>query len=128
MVNRLGDVIAVFEDGSVHLLNTGDCMIERVAASRDEFIELVDVGDNAENWLMISFVDRSVRAGIRSSDNQCYGFKIPPILGGKYEIENIVPTDLGAHYSFLSDIYRQTKDLPNGTRIRVVVENRPDEA
>jgi hypothetical protein len=125
LVNRLGDVIAVFEDGSVHLLDTGNCIIERVAASRDEFIELVDVGDNAENWLMISLVDRCVKADIKLSEGQCYGFKVPPILGGKYELENIEPTYLSVHYSFLADMFRQTRDVPDGTKIRVIIDSPP---
>ena len=51
--------------------------------------------------------------------------KIPPILGGQYAIENLEPTDLSVHYSLLADIFRQTKDLPDGTRIKTVVINRP---
>jgi hypothetical protein len=125
MVNRLGDVIAVFEDGSVHLLDTGNCIISRVASSRDEFCTLIDLDDNAEGWLMISIVDQCRESGMHLSENQCYGFKVPPILGGKYEIENMEPTDLSVHYSFLADIYRQTRDLPDGTKIRVVVTEPP---
>lgn len=41
----------------------------------------------------------------------------PQILGGEYPVSNVEPTDLSVHYSFLADIYRQTKDLPEGTRI-----------
>lgn len=90
MVNRFGDLIIVFEDGSVHLLDNGSRVINRLASTHDEFIQLIDEGDNAENWLMISVVDRCVRAGLR---NQCYGFKMPAILGGNYELANIIPTD-----------------------------------
>jgi hypothetical protein len=45
----------------------------------------------------------------------------PPLLGGKYEIDNVEPTDLAVHYGLLADIYRQTKDLPDGTPIAAVV-------
>ena len=123
LVNRFGDVFAVFEDGTVHMLDVGNCTIERVASSRDEFATLIDSGENANNWLMIPVVDRCVQAGMRLSESQCFGFKVPPILGGNYDIENIEPTDLSAHYSFLADIYRQTKDLPDGTKVRVVIAN-----
>ena len=34
LVNRVGDVFAVFEDDSVHMLNVGRGTIDRVAACR----------------------------------------------------------------------------------------------
>ncbi len=70
---------------------------------------------------MTRLVDASVDAGMRLLPDQCYGYKIPPILGGSYSLENVEVTDLSVHYAFLADIWRQTKDVPNGTKIRVVV-------
>jgi hypothetical protein len=121
LVNRFGDVFAVFEDGSVHMLDVGTGVMQRLADSRDEFAARIDAGDNANNWLMIPLVDQCVAAGLTLSDGQCYGYKIPPILGGKYAVENVSPTNLSVHYSLLADIWRQTKDLPDGTRIKMVV-------
>jgi len=43
------------------------------------------------------------------------------MLGGEYEIGNFEPTDLSLHYSFLADIYQQTKDVPEGAQIRLVL-------
>ena len=126
LVNRFGDVFVVFEDGSVHVLDVGIGAVERIADNRDHFADQIDFGDNANNWLMIPLVDQCVAAGLTLAANQCYGYKIPPILGGQYSVENVEPTDLSVHYSLLADIFRQTKDLPDGTRIRTVVleENR----
>jgi hypothetical protein len=120
LVNRFGNVFVVFEDGSVHMLDVGIGAIERVADSRDHFATQVDIDDNADNWFMTSLVDRCVAAGLCLDHNQCYGYKIPPCLGGEYAVENVVPTDLSLHYSFLAGIYQQNKDMPNGTRIKFV--------
>ena len=60
---------------------------------------------------MIPLVDQCVAAGLILAQDQCYGYKIPPILGGQYAIENVEPTDLSVHYSLLADIFRQTKRL-----------------
>ena len=70
---------------------------------------------------MIDLVDRCVAAGLILSDTQCYGYKVPPILGGKYNIENVEPRDLSVHDSFLADIWRQTRELPDGTEVKLVV-------
>jgi hypothetical protein len=120
MVNRFGDLFIVTDDGSVHMLDVGAGRLAALADNRDQFCSLVDVGDNANNWLMIPLVDACVAGGLILRPDECYGYKIPPILGGKYDVSNIEPTDLSVHYSLLADIYRQTKDLPDGTHIRAV--------
>jgi len=121
-VNRFGDAFVVSdEDGSVHMLDIGAGTVARIADNRSHFADLLDTDDNANNWLMIPLVDECREAGMNLSPSQCYGFKIPPVLGGKYEPANVEPTDLAVHYSLLADVYRQTKDLPDGTPIREVV-------
>jgi hypothetical protein len=123
MVNRFGDLFMVYGDGSVHMLDVGNGIFSRLANSQDQFVELLDVGDNADKWLMIGFVNACVAAGIQLSSDECYGYKMPPVLGGTYDVANVVPTDLSLHYSFLADIYAQTKDLPDGAKMRVVIRN-----
>jgi len=121
MVNRLGDLIIVLPDGSVAYFDVALAKLERLADSKDHFATLIDEGDNADGWLAIPLIDRLVAAGIRLGPGQCYGFKIPPILGGSYDDSNFEPTDLAVHYGLLADIHRQTRDLPDGTKIEVVV-------
>jgi hypothetical protein len=130
LVNRFGDLFAVLEDGSVHMLDVGAGAMKCVAKSRDDFAIQISVGDNANNWLLIPLVEQCVAAGLQLSRNQCYGYKIPPMLGGKYDVENIEPTDLSVHYSILADIFWQTKNLPKGTRIgKIVIKHQgPDES
>jgi hypothetical protein len=121
LVNRFGDLFIVPPDGSVHFLDVGGCVITRVAESRSQFATRVGEGDNANIWLMIPLVDACVAAGSRPGTNQCYGYKVPPVLGGAYEIGNVELTDLAVHYGLLADIHAQTKDLPDGTKSRRVV-------
>jgi hypothetical protein len=128
LVNRFGDVFAVFEDGTVNMLDIGQGTLSRVADDREGFADKVDVDDNSEEWLMTSLADECVKAGLNLSENQCYSYKTPPILGGSYSVDNIFPLDLARHYSCLADIFRQTRDLPDGSRVEVVVINVPKES
>lgn len=120
MVNRLGDLIMVMSDGSVFLLDVGAGSIRRLADSRDHFITLIAQVNHADEWLAIPLVDACVAAGMQLGPNQCYGFNVPPMLGGEYSVDNMEPTDLVVHYGILADVHRQTKDFPDGTPIRVV--------
>lgn len=125
LVNRFGDVFAVFEDGSVHMLDVGGSTLLRLADSREDFEDKIDEGENAKEWLLLDLVDDCVAAGLALKENQCYGWKMPPILGGEYATANVVLTDLSAHYSFLAEIYRQTTNLPDRTQVEIVVTNLP---
>lgn len=123
MVSRFGDLFTVHEDGSVHMLDASVGRLRRLADSRDHFCALIDIGENANDWLMIPLVDACVAAGLILKENECYGYKLPPILGGEYEVGNIAPTDLSVHYALQADICRQLKDVPDGTAVRVVISD-----
>ncbi len=128
LVNRFGDIVLVLDDESVHFFDVGTGTVERVADNREHFCELIDDEDNAKNWLLINLTDACVAAGLTPGPNQCYSFKAPPILGGKYEVDNVAPTNLAVHYSFQADICRQTKNLPSGTKVRIVIGTPDGEA
>ena len=121
VANRFGDIVIVLNDGTVHMLDVGVGKIERLAGSRDEFASRLDDDDNADRWLLITLTDSCVAEGLTLNSGQCYGWKVPPLLGGKYEVDNVEPTDIAVHYKLLADIWRQTKDLPDGTPVRMVV-------
>ena len=108
LVNRLGDVFAVLETHAVIRLDVGRGNCEEIAGSREHFAQLLDADDNADLWLRIRLVDACRRAGMHLSPHECYGFRIPPTLGGQYEASNLVPTHLAAHYSYQAYICKQT--------------------
>jgi hypothetical protein len=122
LVNRFGDVILVMDDGSVYLLDIGGGRLERITDSKDHFAHQADNRDNANNWLMMPLVDQCLRAGLVLGPDQCYGYKIPPFLGGEYAAGNTVTIDIVENYAFLADLWQQTKELPDGTRVRLVVK------
>jgi hypothetical protein len=105
----------VIDDASVHRLETDTGTLGRLA----DFINLIDEHNNANNWLMIPLVDRLVSLGIALKQFQCYGYKQLPILGGTYTPDNIVPKTIKEYYPFLGDIYKQIKNLPDGTKVQI---------
>ena len=123
MVNRFGDLIVIYDDGSVHWLDVADGGMERIAGDAESF--KAQFATNPEQWLLSPLVDRCIAAGLTLSPQQCYGYKTPPILGGKCEVENIVPISLAEHYSFHAYLHKQTEDLPDGAQVRLVVGQEP---
>jgi len=121
IVNRFGDLFIVLDNGSVHMLDMGNSQLSRVADSRDQFAELLDVDDNANNWLMIPLVGQLVAAGMTLGPDRCYSFTIPPVLGGTYAFDNVFTVSLAERYSLMADICRQIKDVPDGAPVKLVV-------
>jgi hypothetical protein len=110
LVNLLGDVFVIGPDHAVLRLDvgSGDCVV--VAHSREHFAQLLDDGAHANEWLRLELVDACRSAGMTLGRQECYGFRIPPALGGRYQVANLVPTHLAVHYSFQAYICRQ-KDV-----------------
>jgi hypothetical protein len=108
LVNRLGDVFVILESNAVLRLDVGTGSCDEIARNREHFAQLVDAGDNADQWLRIRLVDACRRAGMNLGPYECYGFKIPPTLGGQYEVSNLTPTNLAVHYSYQAYICKQT--------------------
>jgi hypothetical protein len=78
-----------------------------LARNREQFATLLDTADNAHHWLRIALVDGCRRTGMNLSPGQWYGFKVPPTLGGQYEVSNLVPTHLAVHFSYQAYICKQ---------------------
>lgn len=107
LVNRLGEVFAIDPAGSVLRLDTGSGSCEVVAASREDFAQLLESPRAAELWLRLKLVDDCRRMGMRLGPSQCYSFRIPPSLGGGYEVSNLQPTEMAVHYSYQAYILKQ---------------------
>lgn len=121
MVNRFGDIIFVPDDGTVRFLDIGAGKTKLLADSREDFYTQIDLAENADNWFLISLTDKCVAAGLTLQPGQCYSFKVPLVLGGEYVVDNVGISDLVVNYSLLAQINQQTKDLPDGTQVKVVL-------
>ncbi|MDB5390188.1 MAG: hypothetical protein JWM11_5834, partial [Planctomycetaceae bacterium] len=50
--------------------------------------------DRANEWLLPQLVGDLKESGVKLQTGECYGYKLPPIVGGKMEPDNFEPTDL----------------------------------
>jgi hypothetical protein len=125
LVNRYAELFLVFPDRTVHWLQTDGGSFTKVAESRDDFRTKIDEEDNANQWLMIPLVDRCVASGLRLGPGQCYGFKMPTILGGDFTVENTGVLSIGDYLGSRGVIHEQLRDVPDGTEVTLKVINPP---
>ena len=109
------------------MFDVGAGTLKKLAESRDDFCRLVDEGENANDWLAIPLVDEMVASGMRLKPGQCYGFKIPPVLGGQYSGENLGPLSIADYLGAFGSIHEQMKDLPDGSRVVLEVVDSPND-
>lgn len=73
--------------------------------------------DKANEWFVPQLIGDILTSGKRLAPSECFGYKVPPVLGGEVQPDNFEPTDLQVHFGILGQIHRQVKDLPPGTPI-----------
>ena len=101
----------------IYWLDAGAGRLTEIASSLEEFQQLRQQYANAVKWFATQLVGDIMQSGARLTRGQCFGYKVPPVLGGKWEPANFEPTDLSVHFSILGQIHRQVRDLPEGTPI-----------
>lgn len=120
MVSSLGDAFLESVEGAIYWLDVASGDLSKIAASRDEFDELRQIPENAEQWFMPQLVGDLLATGQHLEVGQCFSYKIPPSLGGAFEPDNFEACSLSVHFAALGKIQAQVRHLPPGTPITSV--------
>jgi hypothetical protein len=127
LVSSIGDAFLQDEaDGTIHLLDTAAGSCSLVAHDADEFrSHLADsawVTDHLAALVVADFLTNDLRL----EPGQIYSWKLPPVLGGEYELANAEASDVAVHFSITGQIHQQAQNLPAGTPISEI-RLRPEE-
>jgi hypothetical protein len=120
LVSSVGDIFLIGNDGEINWLDTSVGQIKRIADDIQHFNELLNDFSNVDNWLLATLVDKKIKNGIMLKENEVYSFKIFPILGGEYSVENLEPTDISVHFALTGQLHENIKDIPDGTKINYI--------
>jgi len=108
-----------FEDdsGHIHFLDTVGGQLKEIAPDRASFLEMRERQENLDEWYMAELALVCLERGLRPGPGQCLSFKIPPVLSGPLDPDNIEVCDLMVHESIIGQIHKGVRNLPEGTRI-----------
>ena len=115
LVTAMGDAFLEDPDGHILWLDVAAGTVTPVAENGLE--TLVFDKSLAEAWFMPQVVLALKNRGVTLGKNEVFSLSQPAVLGGKYALENIRPTDIEIHFSVNGQIHEQVKDLAPGTRI-----------
>ncbi|HEY7158605.1 MAG TPA: T6SS immunity protein Tdi1 domain-containing protein [Gemmataceae bacterium] len=102
--NSFGNLLVELADGSIWRVCPEDLDTSKVAESENELAEL---------WAALERLEKG----------QCYGFKIWPVLGGTYEVENMAIKSMMEWLAVSGDAARQIRDLPPGPQVRLDIRD-----
>jgi hypothetical protein len=120
--NAFGDLFLRDKVGNVHLLNVGSGELSLIAASVSEFTELAGSPEKQEEWFAEAAVKKAEERGLVPGPQQCVGFSTPVVFAQSDGLDSAYVADLYEHVGFLGDIHRQISTLPDGAKVRLVVQ------
>lgn len=103
--------------GSIHFLDTLAGKLTLIAPSTETFLTEREKSENLDEWYMIDLALLCWESGLRPAIGQCLSFKMPPVLSGPVELDNVEVCDLLVHESIMGQLHRGVRDLPEGAVI-----------
>ena len=123
VITKSGDAfVRRRRDGVILWLNVVEASVTEVAATLEDFQTAMTAPQNVNEWFMPDVVQGQSVLGMDPGLNECLSFKLPPVLGGQIDPDNIEISDIAVHFSLAGQIHQQVKDLPDGTKIDRFVE------
>jgi len=115
--SKFGDWFLERSSGMIQMLDAIQGSLEQVASSYSEFQALINTRQKQEEWLLSELVLTLHEKNVIPARGECYSFKLPLVLGGKAESDNVEVCSFRLWVSLCGQIHEQTRNLPPGTRI-----------
>ncbi|MBE9210688.1 DUF1851 domain-containing protein [Nostoc sp. LEGE 06077] len=125
LISAIGDMFlqAHHDDAGIYWLNVGTGELTYIADSIAEFKVAIAKPENLNLWFIPQLIGNLKLSGLYLDKGQCYSYKVPPFLNGSVEVSNFAPCSLSVHFCLLGQLYKQIKDLPDGTVITKISVN-----
>jgi hypothetical protein len=122
--NAFGDMFLRDDSGAVFRLDVAIGKLTTVAESEPQFRELAATDEKREEWFAEADEQAAAERGLKPDATQCIGFSVPLVFSQSGSADSPYVADLYEHVSFLGDVNRQISSLPDGAKVRLVIEPR----
>jgi hypothetical protein len=118
-ISIFGDAFLTDVNRSIFWLDTGSGCMEKVTNNFGEFLDYLNT-DKGKNDLLLDWLQAELATrGFELQNDEIFSYKKLPIVGGKYEVDNIIRLNVCEHFSVTASLHFQMKDLPDGTIVRL---------
>lgn len=118
LASLFGDVFLQDRQGYWFLDSVEGTLTMVATTSAELHAQLDTTSEGQDRFLLGGLAMSAERLGILLQPNEVYDFKIPPVLGGKIGIDNIVKMDFVVSLNIAGQLHNQVRDLPPGTKIK----------
>jgi hypothetical protein len=115
-VSPFGDVFFRADDG-FWWLDTLEGALHRPWITAEELNADLATAEGQDRYLLAGLAQGAERRGVVPTASQVYGFKIPPVLGGALDVDNVEVIDFVVAVHIAGQLHDQLRDLPPGTPI-----------
>ena len=95
--------------------------LERIANTQAELFAHMNKPDVREVWQALALVDAARENLGEPGEGNCYSLKTMALLQGDYNHDNLCIISIAELVQFSGDFERQTRHLPNGSKIEFKV-------
>ncbi len=114
-ISAFGDWVLGHPDGSLWVLSVLQGEYLPVAMNASEYNAL----KNSAEWLEKTFIAGwqviAAGHGLQPGKNACLGWKLHPLLGGKFEVANLQIFSMAVYQSLMGQLHRQLQQRSNPT-------------
>lgn len=107
LIGIFGDWVFGRPDGTHWHLDLLEGRFRLIARDSAEFNEKKNEQEYRDEWFGANWADIAIAHGLKPNDRECLGWKLLPIMGGQFAVENIRVYPLMAYQTITGDIFRQ---------------------
>jgi hypothetical protein len=111
LITIFGDWVCGAPDGIHWSLSNLEGTYLRIADSSAEFNARKRSFEFLDEHFIASWQEIAERHGFKPDSTQCIGWRIPPVLGGKFEVENLQLFSMVVYQSIMGQLHRQLQGL-----------------
>jgi hypothetical protein len=119
--NKFGNVIVQASDGKFWRVCPENPSCEVIAPSADVYEALWRNEEFQVDWQMRRLVQIAEAKFGPVTNDRCYCLKLPSVLGGAYEENNLGVISHVELLAFSGDVAKQIKDVPDGAQIKITL-------
>ena len=106
-ISAFGDWVFGHSDGSLWVLSVLEGTYERVATNSAEYNALNKSTEWLEKTFIAGWLPIAAGHGLEPKAEECLGWQLHPLLGGKFEVGNLKIFSMAVYQSLMGQLHRQ---------------------
>lgn len=111
-ISAFGDWVFGNPDGSLWVLSVLEGDYTQVARNSHEYNTLNKSGEWLEQTFIAGWLPIAAGHGLVPSKDQCLGWRVHPLMGGKFESSNLQLFYMTVYQSLMGQLHRQLQQAP----------------